>query len=74
MAFTQSDLDAVNTAVASGELKVEVNGRSVLYRSMDDLIKARDIIRSELSAAAVDANTSVRRGSYAVRFSTARGF
>lgn len=74
MAFTQTDLDAVNAAVASGELKIEVAGRMVMYRSIDELIKARDIIRAELAAATVEANTAVRRGSYAVRFSTARGF
>lgn len=73
MAFTQSDLDAVNRAVSSGELKIEVQGRLVVYRSMDDLIKARDIIKAELAATEL-ATTAVRRGSYAVRFTTARGF
>lgn len=72
MAFTQTDLDAVNAAVASGELKIEVAGRMVMYRSIDELIKARDIISAELAATA--STSSVRRGSYTVRFSTARGF
>ena len=72
MAFTQTDLDAVNAAVASGELKIEVAGRMVMYRSIDELIKARDIISAELAATA--STSSVRRGFYTVRFSTARGF
>jgi len=73
MAFTQSDLDAVNSAVASGELKIEMQGRLVIYRNMDDLLKARAIIVSELAASQA-APTAVRRGSYAVRFTSARGF
>lgn len=71
MAFTQSDLDAVNTAIASGELKIEVQGRMVQYRSVDELVTARNIIKDELAAAAVS-TTAVRRGTYAVRFSTSR--
>lgn len=74
MAFTQTDLDAVNAAVASGELKIEVAGRMVMYRTIDELIKARDIISAELAATATASTSAVRRGSYAVRFSTSRGF
>ena len=73
MAFTQSDLDAVNSAIASGELKIEVQGRLVVYRSVAELITARDLIKAELAAVELS-TTAVRRGSYAVRFSTSRGF
>lgn len=72
MTFKQSDLDNINSAVAMGELSVEVNGRKVTYRSMDDLLKARSIIAADLAASEVAASTS-RRGSYRVRFSTSRG-
>jgi hypothetical protein len=41
-------IDALNSAIASGELKVSYAGRNVEYRSIDDLIKARDALRSEL--------------------------
>jgi hypothetical protein len=40
-------IDALNTAIASSELKVSYAGRTVEYRSIDDLIKARDALRSE---------------------------
>lgn len=50
MAFTQSDLAAVDAAIASGELTVSHNGRTVTYRSMDDLHKARRLIVDELAA------------------------
>ena len=72
MAFTQTDLDNINAAIATGELLVEVNGRKVQYRSMDDLVKARAIITADLAAAASVAGV-FRRGSYRVTFTTHRG-
>ena len=38
MAITQADLDALDRALASGERMVVLNGQSVTYRSIDDLI------------------------------------
>lgn len=72
MAHTTADLDAIKAAIASGEQSVEVDGRKVVYRSVDDLRKARDDIAAEL--AIETAASAVRRGSYQVRFTTARGF
>lgn len=72
MAFTQTDLDNINAAIATGELSVEVNGRKVVYRSMDDLVKARSIVASDLQALGAP-TSSVRRGSYRVSFATHRG-
>ncbi len=71
MAHTQTDLDAIKAAIASGEQSVEVAGRKVVYRSVDDLRKARDDITAELASAST---ASVRRGNYTVRFATSRGF
>ncbi len=48
MSFTTEQLTAIESAISSGELSVTHNGRSVSYRSMDDLLKARDIIRDQL--------------------------
>jgi hypothetical protein len=50
MAFTTADLDAVNVAIAKGESKVRFADREVIYRTMDELLKARDIILSDLAA------------------------
>lgn len=74
MAHTQTDLDAIKAAIASGEQSVEVAGRKVVYRTIDNLRKARDDIAAELASAASAGSGSVRRGSYQVRFSTARGY
>lgn len=49
MAFTQADLDAIETALKSGELRVRLGDKEVQYRTLDDLIRARAIIASELS-------------------------
>ncbi len=51
MAFTQSDLDAIERAIASGELTVRTDDRSITYRGMDELMKARDAIKSALAEA-----------------------
>lgn len=72
MAHTQADLDAIKAAIASGEQSVEVGGRKVVYRSVAELRQARDDIAAELAAAPSTTN-GVRRGSFAVRFTTARG-
>ncbi|ELP3316094.1 hypothetical protein R1W15_004298 [Vibrio fluvialis] len=44
MAFTQDDLDALDEAIASGELTVKINGREVTYRSMAELLQAKRYI------------------------------
>lgn len=68
MAFNQTDLDNINAAIATGELTVEVGGRKVTYRSMDDLMKARSLIQSELPT-----GVGHRRGAFRVTFTTHRG-
>lgn len=48
MSFTVEQLTAIESAIASGQLKVAFGGREVVYRSMDDLIKARNTIKAAL--------------------------
>jgi hypothetical protein len=50
MAWTQDQLDAIEAAIASGELTVRFGDRMVTYRSMDELLRARDVIRDGLAA------------------------
>ena len=50
MAWTSADLDAVEKALASGELVVQhSDGRRITYRSIAELTKARSIIKNELN-------------------------
>jgi hypothetical protein len=51
MALTSADLDALDAAIASGELRVSVNDRTVEYRSIDDLLRARDHVARIVAAA-----------------------
>lgn len=48
MAFTQQDLDNVEAAIVSGTLSVSVEGKSVTYRSFDELRTIRRIIMQSL--------------------------
>lgn len=51
MAFTQQDLVAVERAIASGTLTVEYNGKKVTFRTMGELVQARDLIKADVAAA-----------------------
>lgn len=48
MAFSSDDLDAINRAIARGERRVTFSDRTVEYRDIDELLKARDAIQTEL--------------------------
>lgn len=48
MAWTQTDLDKIESAIKEGALKVKYADREVTYRSMAELERARDLIRAEL--------------------------
>lgn len=50
MPVTQSDIDKLNAAIASGERQVTIGDTSVTYNTTDSLIKARDDMRAELRA------------------------
>lgn len=60
MAYTQKHLDAVERAIARGEKVVRYTDRTVEYRSSDELLKARDVIRTSLTEAAGPRSRVVR--------------
>ncbi|MBC3927782.1 phage head-tail joining protein [Undibacterium sp. CY21W] len=49
MEYTQEDLNQLNKAIKSGRFTVEYDGQKVTYRSLDELIRARNLIKSELA-------------------------
>lgn len=62
MAVTQSQIDQLNAAIASGERQVTLGSQSITYRSIDDLIKARDDLQRQLDDQnAASAGTTVKR-------------
>lgn len=48
MAYTQSQLERLERAIASGVLRVEHLGEVTVYQSLADMIKLRDAIKAEL--------------------------
>lgn len=51
MAVSQSDIDNLNTALASGVRSATVGGQTVTYGTVDALIKARNDLERQLRAA-----------------------
>ncbi|MEG9622070.1 phage head-tail joining protein [Pseudomonas guariconensis] len=60
MAYTPAQLAAVERAIARGERIVRYSDRTVEYRSVDELLKVRDQIRTELAQAAGPRSRVVR--------------
>ena len=48
MAFTQTQLDQLETAIAQGALTVKYSDRLVTYHTPDEMLRLRNQIRSEL--------------------------
>ncbi|WP_175649938.1 phage head-tail joining protein [Pseudomonas sp. Marseille-P9899] len=60
MAYTQKHLDLVERAIARGEKVVRYEDRTVEYRTVAELIQARDLIRTELASASGPRSRVVR--------------
>lgn len=63
MSWASSDLTAIETAIASGELSVQFADRRVQYRSIEELLRARAIIKEALAQAG--GSTASTRCTYA---------
>lgn len=48
MSWTQTQLDELEAAIAAGVLSVGHGDKRVQYRSLDDMLRVRDIIRRSL--------------------------
>ena len=51
MAYTTTQLAALQAALASGELSVEYDGKKVQYRSISELERAIAVVQGALEAA-----------------------
>jgi hypothetical protein len=72
MAFTSQDLANINAAIASGELTAKVNDRLITYRSIAELLKAKNVIEAELATQSV--GTTPTTGVFRLNFGTSRGY
>jgi len=50
MALNSTDLDALDRAIACAELTVTVDGKSVTYRSVNELKRAREHVAGVIAA------------------------
>ncbi len=51
MAFSQAQLDAIENAIAAGVTTVSYEGKSSAFRSLDEMLRVRDIIMRALGLA-----------------------
>lgn len=47
--FSQAQLENLNKMIASGVLRSEYDGQRIEYRTMADLIRARDMVKESLA-------------------------
>ena len=64
MAISQTDIDALERALMSGELSVEIDGRKVVYRSVADLREALAYAREQIAGASAEGPVSVSYASF----------
>ena len=69
MSLSQADLDRLDAAIASNALSVQIGDRRIQYRTMDELMKAREHVARQIAAAASPQRGASRR----FVFSTLRG-
>lgn len=49
MAFTQADIDALDVSIKAGALSVRyADGRAVTYRSLDEMMRIRVLMQSDV--------------------------
>lgn len=52
MAYTQSDLQNLQTAIAKGAVEVQIGGERVRYRSLEEMFKLEAKIKEALGKSA----------------------
>lgn len=63
MAYTQAQLDALESALVNGTLSVEFEGKRVTYRSLAEIERAMSVVKKGLGLGAVAQRFSLGRTS-----------
>lgn len=74
MPVSQSDIDALTAALATGERMVRKGDKTVEYRSIDELLAARNTLQAQLDAEEVAAGTVPARPRQTRLYHGGRGF
>ena len=61
MAWTQADLDALNESIADGALVVSYQDKTTRYRSLDEMLRLREMMQGEIKKTAGQVKTTRRR-------------
>lgn len=57
--FTQTQLDNLESAIATGSLSCEFDGKRVQYRSLDEMMRIRETMRGALGLSGSKARFSL---------------
>lgn len=74
MAVTQEDIDGITKAIASGERQVTIGGQTVTYRSISDLLLARDTLMTEFKNQQIAAGEITPRPRQTYLYYAGRGY
>ncbi|MDC0003796.1 hypothetical protein OAE19_05290 [Porticoccaceae bacterium] len=58
--FTQADLDALNKAIKTGVTEVIYRDRTVKYRTLQEMLSLRAIIKTDLNPPVVASDRAIR--------------
>tara|TARA_A100001391_G_scaffold136544_3_gene95291 strand:+ start:470 stop:685 length:216 start_codon:yes stop_codon:yes gene_type:complete len=61
MAYTQTDIDRLKSAIGQGTLTVEVEGKRVTYRSVAEMREILNMMQDEVSGSAAAAKNRMSR-------------
>jgi hypothetical protein len=64
VAYTQADLDALELAIKSGKRAVQFGDRSATFHSLDELLKLRSIMQSEVAVTSGNATPRCSFGTF----------
>ena len=57
MAWTQAQLDSIEAGIAAGVTSVSYEGKTTSFRSLDEMLRVRDIIRRALGLSPQSSST-----------------
>ena len=61
MAFTQTQLDALDAAIAQGTFSVQYGNKMVTYKSLDEMLRIRALMYNSLNPNATNSNARGRQ-------------
>ena len=74
MPVTQSTIDDLNAAIASAEKQVALGAQQVTYRSIDELIRARNDAQAQLNAQNADLTGTPQKSRQTRLYQGGRGY